>query len=125
MRFYTVKEVAEQFFGGKVSPREVNRLFHQGKLAGTRIGAKILIYADSLEALVKAGNLKHDGNPVTNWMISNVCCRVDKKDNIFPFKEGNENKIDGAVALITAMARAMYTQSDESSIYSKRGVLVF
>ena len=64
-----------------------------------------------IEALVKAGNLKHDGNPVTNWMIANVCCRVDKKDTIFPFKEGNENKIDGAVALITAMARAMYTQA--------------
>lgn len=78
-----------------------------------------------IEALVKAGNLKHDGNPVTNWMIANVCCRVDKKDNIFPFKEGNENKIDGAVALITAMARAMYTQADESSVYNKRGVLVF
>jgi phage terminase large subunit-like protein len=78
-----------------------------------------------IEALVKAGNLKHDGNPVTNWMIANVCCRVDKKDNIFPFKEGNENKIDGAVALITAMARAMYTQADESSVYNQRGVLVF
>lgn len=78
-----------------------------------------------IEALVKAGNLRHDGNPVTNWMIANVCCRVDKKDNIFPFKEGNENKIDGAVALITAMARAMYTQADESSVYNHRGVLVF
>ena len=78
-----------------------------------------------IEALVKAGNLKHDGNPVTSWMIANVCCRVDKKDNIFPFKEGNENKIDGAVALITAMARAMYTQADESSVYNHRGVLVF
>lgn len=78
-----------------------------------------------IEALVKAGNLRHDGNPVTNWMIANVCCRVDKKDNIFPFKEGNENKIDGAVALITAMARAMYTQADESSVYNQRGVLVF
>jgi phage terminase large subunit-like protein len=78
-----------------------------------------------IEALVKSGKFKHDGNPVTTWMIANVCCRVDKKDNIFPFKEGEENKIDGPVALITAMARAMYTQTDGSSVYKNRGILVF
>jgi len=40
-------------------------------------------------------------------MFGNVMCRVDKKDNVFPFKEGDGNKIDGAVATITAMNRAM------------------
>jgi phage terminase large subunit-like protein len=48
-------------------------------------------------------------------MMANVCCRVDKKDNIFPFKEGDENKIDGAVATITAMARAMYDEGIKST----------
>ena len=77
-----------------------------------------------LEAVIKAGKLKHDGNPVLDWMVANVCCRVDKKDNVFPFKEGDENKIDGAVALITAMARAMYDKN-ETSVYETRGVHVF
>ena len=76
-----------------------------------------------IEAVVKAGKLHHDGNPVTYWMIANICCRVDKKDNVFPFKEGNENKIDGGVAMITAMARAMY-QKGMKSIYEDRGVIV-
>ena len=60
-----------------------------------------------IEAALKDGKFHHDGNPVTTWMFGNVMCRVDKKDNVFPFKEGNENKIDGAVATITAMNRAM------------------
>jgi phage terminase large subunit-like protein len=60
-----------------------------------------------LEALVLQGRLVHDGNPVLTWMISNVVCHRDAKDNIYPRKERYENKIDGAVALIMALARAI------------------
>lgn len=78
-----------------------------------------------LEAAVLEGKFHHDGNPCTYWMFANVCCKIDKKDNIFPFKEGEENKIDGAVATITAMARAMYDKGDAKSVYEDRGVLTF
>ena len=60
-----------------------------------------------LEALVLQGKLVHDGNPVLTWMISNVVCHRDAKDNIYPRKERYENKIDGAVALIMALARSV------------------
>lgn len=62
-----------------------------------------------IEALVKTGKFHHDANPVTTWMFQNVICEPDHKDNIFPRKEqkGSPNKIDGAVATINAMARAM------------------
>lgn len=78
-----------------------------------------------LEAAVLEGKFHHDNNPCTYWMFANVCCKIDKKDNIFPFKEGEENKIDGAVATITAMARAMYDKGDAKSVYEDRGVLTF
>lgn len=65
-----------------------------------------------IQASVKEGKFHHDANPATTWMFGNVCCRPDKKDNIFPFKEMDENKIDGAVATITAMARAMYDDGE-------------
>ena len=77
-----------------------------------------------LEAAIVSGKFHHDANPATAWMFSNVCCKIDKKDNIFPFKEGDQNKIDAAVAAITGMARAMYRE-DETSVYENRGVLVF
>lgn len=60
-----------------------------------------------LEAKVLDGSLLHDGSPVLTWMISNVVAHLDAKDNIYPRKEYPENKIDGVVALIMALGRAI------------------
>jgi phage terminase large subunit-like protein len=60
-----------------------------------------------LEALVLGGKLKHDGNPVSTWMISNVVCHRDAKDNIYPRKEREEAKIDFAIGAIIAIGRAL------------------
>jgi len=75
-----------------------------------------------LEALVVAGRLHHDGNPVLEWMIGNVVAHVDAKDNVFPNREKPESKIDGAVALIMALSRALVS-APKVSVYSTRGVL--
>jgi len=61
----------------------------------------------TLEALVLQGKLIHDGDPVLGWMVSNVVAHLDAKDNIYPRKERPENKIDGIVALIMALSRAI------------------
>jgi len=61
----------------------------------------------TLEALVLQGKLIHDGDPVLGWMASNVVAHLDAKDNIYPRKERPENKIDGIVALIMAISRAI------------------
>ncbi|MCL4695435.1 MAG: terminase large subunit [Burkholderiaceae bacterium] len=62
-----------------------------------------------LEALVLQGPAKfqHDGSPVMTWMMSNVVCHRDTKDNIYPRKERPEQKIDGPFALIMALSRAI------------------
>ena len=75
-----------------------------------------------LEALVLSKRLHHDGNPVMRWMISNVVCHRDNKDNIYPRKQKHENKIDGVVSTITALNRAML--APKQSVYEKRGILV-
>lgn len=59
------------------------------------------------EALVLQGKLTHDGNPMMTWMISNVVCHRDAKDNVYPRKERHENKIDGPVAGIMGLGRLM------------------
>jgi phage terminase large subunit-like protein len=61
----------------------------------------------TLEALVLQKKLAHDGDPVLGWMASNVVAHLDAKDNIYPRKERAENKIDGIVALIMALSRAI------------------
>ena len=60
-----------------------------------------------LDALVRSGRLHHDGCPALEWMVSNVVCHLDAKDNIYPRKESAANKIDGVVASIMALGRAM------------------
>lgn len=76
-----------------------------------------------LDALILDGRLHHDGNPVLTWMMGNVTAHTDAKENVFPRKERVENKIDGAVALITAMYRALMTGGASKSVYATRGVL--
>ena len=61
----------------------------------------------SFEALVLKGKLTHDGNPMMDWMVSNVVCHRDAKDNIYPRKERPENKIDGPVAVIMGIGRVL------------------
>jgi phage terminase large subunit-like protein len=68
-----------------------------------------------LEALVLGGRLHHNGDPVLEWMVSNVVAHVDAKDNIFPRKETRDNKIDGLVAMIMALARAMFAVKKTSA----------
>lgn len=62
------------------------------------------------EALVMAGRFHHNGDPVLTWMVGNVVARRDAKDNIYPRKESEDKKIDGAVAIIMALARIIAAQ---------------
>jgi phage terminase large subunit-like protein len=73
----------------------------------------------TLEALVLQRKLIHDGDPVLAWMVSNVVAHLDAKDNIYPRKERPENKIDGIVALIMALARANLPGAVMESIYDQ------
>lgn len=67
-----------------------------------------------LEAAITSGRFHHDGNPIMTWCISNVIGKnVPGNDDIVrPIKQGVDNKIDGAVALI--MAIGMVVNSVES-----------
>jgi len=75
-----------------------------------------------LEKLVMSGKLHHNGDPVLAWMISNVVCHLDNKDNIYPKTERPENKIDGVIAVIMALGRWMV--QEESGFGSDYELLV-
>ena len=62
------------------------------------------------EALVLQGKITHNANPMMTWMVSNVVCHRDVKDNIYPRKERDENKIDGPVAAIMGLGRLLLTK---------------
>lgn len=69
-----------------------------------------------LEAAIESGRFHHDGNPIMTWCISNVVGKhlPGNDDVVRPIKQHVDNKIDGAVALIMAVGRAMAVASEES-----------
>ena len=69
-------------------------------------------------------NLAHGGHPVLRWMMDNIFIRTDPAGNIKADKEKSTEKIDGAVATIMALDRAIRCGNDNSaSVYDDRGIL--
>jgi phage terminase large subunit-like protein len=77
-----------------------------------------------MEALVLTGRLHHNGNPAMRWMVSNVICHRDAKDNIYPRKQRHESKIDGVVAALMALNRALLAPEPPPGSYLDTGDLV-
>ena len=69
-------------------------------------------------------NIAHGGQPVLHWMMDNIFIRTDPAGNIKPDKEKSTEKIDGAVATIMALDRAIRGGTDNgASVYDSRGIL--
>jgi phage terminase large subunit-like protein len=77
-----------------------------------------------LEKLILAGRLAHGNNPVLTWMADNLVARTDPAGNIKPDKERSRERIDGMVALIMALDRALRHQPKKRSVYEGRGLEV-
>ena len=68
--------------------------------------------------------IAHGGHPVLRWNMDNIFIRTDPAGNIKADKEKSTEKIDGAVATIMALDRAIRCGNDTSeSVYNDRGIL--
>lgn len=74
--------------------------------------------------LVLAKRIAHGGNPILTWMADNATVRKDPAGNIKLDKEKSTEKIDGVVATVMALDRAIRGGYDTAeSVYDERGVL--
>lgn len=71
--------------------------------------------------LVLDGKVRHGGNAVLRWMADNVVVSSDPSGNVKPNKQKSREKIDGIVAGIMALDRAM-RHGNSISVYEKRGI---
>jgi len=60
-----------------------------------------------LEKLVLSGGLRHDGHPLLRWNAANAMVETDAAGNIKPSKRKSRERIDGIVALVMAIGRAI------------------
>lgn len=68
--------------------------------------------------------IAHGEHPVLRWNMDNIFIRTDPAGNIKADKEKSTEKIDGAIATIMALDRAIRCGNDNcASVYDDRGLL--
>ena len=123
--FLNVGNVREITYDPWKATQMAQRLEKQGcEIVEFRQNAQMMSPAmDEVEAAIYSGRLHHDGCPILTWMAGNVIAKPYKTDFKTPTKENPQSKIDGMVALIMGIGRAMYEGTPpDSSVYDKRGV---
>lgn len=119
---FDVQEIA---FDPALSMYFATKLIEEG-LPLVEITQRAMFFTPPLiqvENLVLEKKLKFDGNPVLTWMVSNLVVKVSKFNELrSPTKERPENKIDGVMAMLMALGRAMAQSTD--IIYSGEVMVV-
>ena len=116
-RNFDVQEIA---FDPALSMYFAGKLIEEG-LPLVEITQRALFFTPPLiqvENLVLEKKLVHDGNPVMSWMVSNLVVKVSKFNELMsPTKERPENKIDGPIAMLMALGRALGNDGQETSYW--------
>lgn len=112
-RDFDVQEIA---FDPALSMYFAGKLIEEG-LPLVEISQRAMFFTQPLlqvENMVLEGLLRHDANPVMTWMVSNLVIKVSKFNGLRqPTKERPENKIDGPIATLMALGRALATTESD------------
>ena len=74
------------------------------------------------EKLVLEKKIAHSGHDVLRWNIDNIIVKVDSSGNIKIDKSKSTEKVDGAVALVMSLSRALLNGAGQPSVYDSRGL---
>lgn len=74
--------------------------------------------------LVLSERLEHGGNPVLRWMADSMVVKQDPAGNVKPDKSKSTQRIDGMVALIMAIDRAVRHEESESVYETERLTII-
>jgi phage terminase large subunit-like protein len=119
VKMFTVKEIP---FDPFQATQFSTRMIELG-LPMIEVGQTVKNFSEPMketEAMILRKDIRFSFDPVLMWMMGNVTARMDMKQNIFPNKEREENKIDGVVSLIMCVNRVIwYRDNTRESIYTK------
>ena len=76
-----------------------------------------------LEKMVLEQKIAHNGNKILRWNIDNIMIHQDSAGNIKIDKAKSTEKVDGAVALVMGLDRAIRNAVNQVSVYDSRGLL--
>jgi phage terminase large subunit-like protein len=69
-----------------------------------------------LDAAMRARRLRHHDNPILTWCLGIVVGKTDRRGNLYPTKSRPDQKIDAAVALMTAIGRAIVEDQEQAGL---------
>jgi phage terminase large subunit-like protein len=119
-RQYDVREIA---FDPRFARMMAQRLEGQGLLMVEQPqGYQLNEPLRRLLGLVRSGQLCHGGEPMLAWEAANLVVRTGQKGELRPDKQRAAEKIDGMVALVMALNRAIIRPTEEVSAYADRGL---
>lgn len=71
----------------------------------------------AFESLLKQRRIRHRNNPCLNTMVGNAVAREDENKNIKPSKRRSRGRIDGLIALLIGLSRALPAEGAGGSYY--------
>lgn len=113
LKYKVMFQVKEVPYDPKFAAYFANKLIEEGlpMVEISQTSKHFTLPIIEVENLVLEKKLLHDGNPMTDWMMSNVVMRESKFSGLkHPTKEKPENKIDGPVAMLLAAGRALLAE---------------
>jgi phage terminase large subunit-like protein len=90
--------------------------FKLGRIEAQTAFARWQAPTRELEKLIVPRRLAHGGNPVTHWMGLERRGGPGPAGNLKPAKDKSTERIDGIVALIMALGRAMLPQEQPQPV---------
>lgn len=78
-----------------------------------------------LQALILSRKIRHEGDPLLTWCVLNAVAERDSAGNLKLSKKLSRKKIDGAAALVDAIAAAIDGKASAYHVWSERPMLIF
>lgn len=118
---YQIAELAFDRWGSQKIVADLQDLGFEieGKCSLVQFGqgfASMSAPTKELERMILSGELAHGNNPVLTWMASNAVVQTDPAGNLKVAKDRSTEKVDGIIALIMALDRAV-KNAETVSVY--------
>ncbi len=130
---YDLQEIAFDRWGSTKIMQDLQNLGFERPQDNKRAERKLIDFGQGyasmsaptkeLEKLILSQKIAHGGNPVLSWMASNVVVSNDPAGNIKPDKGKSTERIDGVVAMIMGLSRAVIHEQQQS-VYEDRGLVM-
>jgi phage terminase large subunit-like protein len=121
---YDIREIAFDRWGARLISQQLQEVGGDDWVVEFGQGfASMSSPSLEFEKMVLTGDIAHGGNPVLSWMADNVVVEEDAAGNIKPAKNKSTERIDGIVASIMALDRAI-RHENAPSVYEQRGLFV-